>query len=185
MASLASTQSVLRIPPRAVQRISWLVSGGQTRTRRRRQRRAEDALAVAKGILTTEVREQQRERAKALQTVAITEVRELTSDLPLRQQVRVVQGVVAVVRSTERERPRLGPAVSPAISATSKKIAKPPETILDHRTQRLPSGKSRLHRYPKLPLPSLHLFTSSFWGPNSEGCLRRIRLRFEPHRSEL
>ncbi|GMF64253.1 unnamed protein product [Phytophthora fragariaefolia] len=36
----------------------------------------------------------------------------------------------------------------------------------------------------KLILPSLQLFTSNCLGPISEGCLRWIRLRFEPHRSE-
>jgi hypothetical protein len=73
-------EKVLKVPPQGGQRLSWLVSGGRTPARRRRQRRAEDALAVAKRILTAEFREQQLERAKVLRVLMRHVITDLEED---------------------------------------------------------------------------------------------------------
>jgi hypothetical protein len=136
--------TVTRVPPQGVQRLSWLVSSGRTKARRRRQRRAEDALAVAKGILTREFREAQHERAKVLRVMmkrVISEMQEVTRDAPVGQKRLAVQKVIAVVRTAERRRPKLGRATPPGVSVRATRDEDPLETITEEEWQ------SRLQAY--------------------------------------
>ncbi|KAE9179251.1 hypothetical protein PF004_g25224, partial [Phytophthora fragariae] len=98
---------VVPVPPRGVQRMPLLVSGGRTTSRRRR---AEGALAIATGILATEFREQHQERAKVLRTMVKRLVDGLHGDggpERIDERRQAVQTVVAVVRKAERRRPKL------------------------------------------------------------------------------
>jgi hypothetical protein len=128
-------EKVLKVPPQGVQRLSWLVSGGRTPARRRRQRRAEDALVVANGILTAEFREQQLERAKVLRVLmrhVLADMEGETSEVPLGQKRRVFQRVVAAVRAAERQKPKAGPAEEPpALSAAAKEMEMQPKAITE------------------------------------------------------
>jgi hypothetical protein len=128
------------VPPQGVQRLSWLISGGRTPARRRRQRRAEDALAVAKRILTAEFREQQLERAKVLRVLmrhVLTDMEEETGEAPLGQKRRVFQRVVAAVRTAERQKPKAGPTEEPpALAAAAKEKEMQPKAITEQEWQR-------------------------------------------------
>jgi hypothetical protein len=137
---VSAKMKVLRAPPQGVQKMSWLVSGGRTKARRRRQRRAEDVLAIAKGMLTTEFREQKQERTKGLRVLmqhVIGEVQEVTHEAPMKQRRRVMQRVVAAVRTAERQQQRTEPGEPQSatpVRATEKESQ--PESITEAEWKR-------------------------------------------------
>ncbi|GMF18404.1 unnamed protein product [Phytophthora fragariaefolia] len=112
---LASVMSEVKVPraatkvriPKSLYRKRWLVSGGATRAAKRRQRRAEAELAIARKLLIVELHEQQTERANVLREEVrhvIAELRESQYLKQDRRRRREAQVAAEVVRREEQQR---------------------------------------------------------------------------------
>ncbi|RLN97120.1 hypothetical protein BBJ28_00023399, partial [Nothophytophthora sp. Chile5] len=129
--------------PQGPLRAILTVSGGRTQTARRRQRRKEQNIALARGILVSELREERREHARKMHAViqqAVQEVREVQDLENEQRHAKDFQKVMAAVKKVAakvvyqakhqyEEAADGGSAQTPADSAVAGMARVPPPSL--------------------------------------------------------